>query len=268
LTPHHLGIAMEYVDGGDLAQWVQMHRIPDVSIWERQALHDGPPLRCTHSSMYISHGREPHLTAPIASEALLRLAAVCCVARAAGGRCALAVPADCACGGLLPPSWHRAARHQGSDQTRHSCCFSGYKICGKHSSCGTDYQQMLSCFGLATLTQFCRHISGLPYGQCLLYAAGQLLDRRYARRAAGQAVRLRLLEGGEPGVRVQDSLWHPRVHGARGALLRLTPSMPSNPATPQSKGINCITLPAARPNTWRSRFLWQSTHQWMSSNVL
>ena len=30
LTPHHLGIAMEYVDGGDLAQWVQMHRIPDV----------------------------------------------------------------------------------------------------------------------------------------------------------------------------------------------------------------------------------------------
>lgn len=31
LTPHHLGIAMEYVDGGDLAQWVQMHRIPDVS---------------------------------------------------------------------------------------------------------------------------------------------------------------------------------------------------------------------------------------------
>ena len=32
LTPHHLGIAMEYVDGGDLAAWVQMNRIPDVSI--------------------------------------------------------------------------------------------------------------------------------------------------------------------------------------------------------------------------------------------
>ena len=30
LTPHHLGIAMEYVEGGDLAQWVQTHRIPEV----------------------------------------------------------------------------------------------------------------------------------------------------------------------------------------------------------------------------------------------
>lgn len=38
LTPHHLGIAMEYVDGGDLAQWVQMHRIPDVRTFLLSAL--------------------------------------------------------------------------------------------------------------------------------------------------------------------------------------------------------------------------------------
>ena len=30
LTQHHLGIAMEFVEGGDLAQYVQEHRIPGV----------------------------------------------------------------------------------------------------------------------------------------------------------------------------------------------------------------------------------------------
>ncbi len=30
LTQHHLGIAMEFVEGGDLAQYVQEHRMPGV----------------------------------------------------------------------------------------------------------------------------------------------------------------------------------------------------------------------------------------------
>lgn len=37
LTPHHLGIAMEYVDGGDLARWVQVHRIPEQGLPESNA---------------------------------------------------------------------------------------------------------------------------------------------------------------------------------------------------------------------------------------
>ena len=30
LTQHHLAIAMEFVEGGDLAQYVQEHRLPGV----------------------------------------------------------------------------------------------------------------------------------------------------------------------------------------------------------------------------------------------
>jgi hypothetical protein len=32
LTQHHLGIAMEFVEGGDLAQYVQEHRLPGVCL--------------------------------------------------------------------------------------------------------------------------------------------------------------------------------------------------------------------------------------------
>ena len=46
LTPHHLGIAMEYVDGGDLAAWVQMNRIPDVSSRFLPALTRLPKVSC------------------------------------------------------------------------------------------------------------------------------------------------------------------------------------------------------------------------------
>ena len=54
LTPHHLGIAMEYVDGGDLAQWVQMHRIPDVSVWNMWMLN-AHAHACQHWTYTIQH---------------------------------------------------------------------------------------------------------------------------------------------------------------------------------------------------------------------